>query len=78
MTEKIEQLFRQPLDVILKRLNIYQMVALGFVGWLIYDMWSFYKLSVQGEKLGDTALLGFAGIVVGVFVKIVNSIDKES
>lgn len=67
----------QPIHLTLRQMRIVSIVAVCFCGWLLFDMWQWYKLSADINKGGDVAFWGFAAAMLGAFWKAIDNITAK-
>ena len=70
-------IFKQPIHKTLRQMRLVSIGAIYFCGYMMWDMWVWYKSAADLKEVGDTAFLGFAALVLGTFWKAASAIIEQ-
>ena len=70
-------MWSQPLYKTLTQLRVISVIAICFTGYMLWDMWTWFKAAHPLPENWEVAFFGFAGAVLGAFWKAINHIQDS-
>lgn len=74
----MNHLKEQPLHQTLKQYRVLAIICIAFIGWLMVDLVSWYKLNAHDLSTESTAgLFTLIAALLGAFIRTVNNIREK-
>lgn len=78
MKKTIEFMWQQPIYKTLQQMKVVSVIAITFTGYLMWDMWVWFKALETLPDGWSIAFFGYATTLVGAFWKAVNHLQQTS